>query len=80
MGDIADLMISGGMCSTCGEVFSESVGYPRMCHSCGGARVKPKKQKQATGALTSKNQFKCECGKRFATEQGLGDHKRDSHK
>jgi len=31
MGDIADMMINGLMCETCGMFFDDECGYPRSC-------------------------------------------------
>lgn len=36
MGEIADMMIEGDMCSQCGHIFAdEGPGYPRLCAPCG---------------------------------------------
>lgn len=34
MGEIADAMIEGSMCSHCGTCFREDHGYPVLCNSC----------------------------------------------
>lgn len=35
MGEIAEMMLSGSMCSCCGEILgSDGDGYPRPCRSC----------------------------------------------
>jgi len=34
MGEIAELMIEGHMCSWCGICFEEAHGYPVLCSSC----------------------------------------------
>jgi hypothetical protein len=35
MGDVADDMISGFVCSLCGEFLDgDAPGYPRLCRSC----------------------------------------------
>lgn len=34
MGEIADMMIDGTMCSDCGEYIGEGDGFPRQCSSC----------------------------------------------
>lgn len=37
MGDIADAMLSGLFCQTCGEIIDDDEpGYPRSCGGCGG--------------------------------------------
>lgn len=35
MGDIADDIISGFMCSWCGQCFEDEHGYPVVCDACG---------------------------------------------
>ena len=34
MGEIADLIINGGMCSECGVYFEEEHEFPVLCSSC----------------------------------------------
>jgi len=34
MGEIADSMVDGEMCSWCGIMFTEEHGYPVACDSC----------------------------------------------
>jgi tRNA(Ile2) C34 agmatinyltransferase TiaS len=37
MGEIADLMINGDICESCGvELEGEGSGFPRRCLACGG--------------------------------------------
>lgn len=36
MGDIADMIVEGQMCETCGHIFDEECGYPRQCKACAG--------------------------------------------
>jgi len=35
MGDIAEMMLDGTLCESCGEFIGEPVGYPQYCDSCG---------------------------------------------
>ena len=42
MGEIADMMIGGALCETCGAYVGDEVGYPRKCRSC-----KPKKERKS---------------------------------
>lgn len=35
MGELANDIINGFMCSWCGICFREEHGYPVVCHSCG---------------------------------------------
>ncbi len=39
MGEIADSMIEGEICTICGLPFKESYGYPLACQDCGGDGV-----------------------------------------
>lgn len=34
VGEIADAMIDGSLCQTCGVDLGEAVGYPRNCWAC----------------------------------------------
>lgn len=34
MGEMADMVIDGGMCEWCGTCFREDHGYPVLCNSC----------------------------------------------
>ena len=34
MGEIAEAMIEGAMCSWCGVVFEEAHGHPVLCEDC----------------------------------------------
>lgn len=45
MGDIADMMIEGDLCGTCGEAFEDSGdGFPRYCSSACNPDPKPDKK------------------------------------
>lgn len=34
MGDIADAMLDGTLCETCGVYLGEGLGFPRKCEVC----------------------------------------------
>lgn len=36
MGDIAEMMLNGTLCSGCGEYLGESEGFPKECEDCRG--------------------------------------------
>ena len=40
MGEIADAMLEGSMCQTCGEYLGEGEGFPRFCDGCGPSKSK----------------------------------------
>lgn len=65
MGDIADLIINGGMCQYCGECFDDEPGYPRSCPGC--------EEDEPTQAEKPEKVACPECGK-YVTEQGLSQH------
>lgn len=44
MGEIAEAMLEGELCETCGVYMGDGVGYPRQCSSC-KRESKPKKYK-----------------------------------
>lgn len=68
MGEIADMMIEGAMCETCGEFLGDEVGYPRQCYAC-----------SSESAGKSHDKVNCPiCGKRVK-RVGLAQHTRDVH-
>lgn len=36
MGEIAEMMLDGTLCESCGEFIGDGDGYPRKCGGCGG--------------------------------------------
>jgi len=34
MGDVAEMVLDGILCESCGEFIGEAVGHPRDCRSC----------------------------------------------
>lgn len=54
MGEIADDMINGFMCSNCGTCFEKEHGYPVLCGGCWGTAVKEKRVKKVDGAFGDK--------------------------
>ena len=69
MGDIADMMLDGLLDSETGELIDgEAPGHPRTLR-----RLRKAQQRQAKPHQCS------ECGKRFATDQGLKDHCKAKH-
>ena len=45
MGEIADSMINGECCQSCGVYLGEETGYPRYCSDCKPSKKKKKKKK-----------------------------------
>jgi hypothetical protein len=42
MGEIADMMVDGDMCQSCGEYLGDGDGYARFCAGCKPKREPPK--------------------------------------
>ncbi len=74
MGDIADLMINGDMCQTCGELLDGN-GFPQFCDNC-------KKDSHIAEKICqpiAKNKVFCtDCGKRVR-KIGYHQHMQDKH-
>ena len=65
MGEIADMMIDGTLCQSCGVFMGPGGGYPVSCHRC-------RKPAVPTTACPA-------CGKKCRGAQGLADHTRAKH-
>ncbi|MDE2469662.1 MAG: hypothetical protein KGL35_13225 [Bradyrhizobium sp.] len=83
MGEIADMMLDGTMCSRCGEFLHDGAdgdGFPQLCGSCRredrAERAAPK-----SARLMVPRTIPCGagCNKMFYTEEGARDHRRDKH-
>lgn len=69
MGEWAEMMLDGTMCSVCGEFMGDPTGFPMTCRGC----ERPDRKSKAIAKV------KCPtCGKRVK-EVGLPDHERDVH-
>lgn len=76
MGDIADMMLDGTLCQTCGEYVGGD-GFPTLCRGCApGGR-----KRQPAEFATPKNHTKVACPAcgRHVKKVGLADHVRDAH-
>lgn len=71
MGEIAEMMLDGTLCQTCGDFLGDDCGYPRMCPACEGCRAPPKAPVAKVACPT--------CGKKVKPA-GLADHQRDVHR
>lgn len=74
MGEIADMMLDGTLCQSCGVFLNdEPPGYPCTCHDCGkGVKTRVRKPQPIA-------KVKCPtCGKKVK-HNGLADHQRDVH-
>lgn len=74
MGEIAEAILEGAMCQTCGEFFEDGeVGFPRTCAAC------RQEDRIAHSLAHPSEKVKCpKCGKRVKAV-GLADHVRDVH-
>lgn len=77
MGEIAEMMLDGTLCESCG-VFLEASGpgYPRRCRSCSGAhdRTEARFSQPSNPAKVA-----CKVCGRHVKAVGLADHMRDRH-
>lgn len=46
MGDVADMMIDGTLCESCGVFLGAGDGFPRQCDSCRGEQLRERETKQ----------------------------------
>jgi hypothetical protein len=83
MGDVADMMLDGTLCQTCGEYLGNPTGYPRSCRSCGGDKgagpfdFRPtKKLKPAPKGKKVQCQY---CNRKAKEGRGMADHMRVMH-
>lgn len=78
MGDVADMMLDGTLCASCGEYLWRDTGYPVYCRGC----QKDQNASAHKGVLQRHQEIKkvnCPtCGKRVKAI-GLADHQRDAH-
>jgi len=71
MGEIADMMLDGTLCQSCGMFLNdEPTGHPCTCNDCGTSK--------RIYAVPAK--VKCPICKRKVKHNSLADHVRDAHK
>ena len=68
MGEVAEAMLDGTLCSSCGDFIGLSDGYPQMCAACGGDAdvfIPP-----------APRTYRChDCGRPFKRDIDLGKHR-----
>jgi hypothetical protein len=93
MGEIADAMLDGTMCSCCGEYLGGDEGYPVQCAGCRRAErseprvprfdryaIKSAKIQQPGDGIRHGDRMACPfCVKRVKVS-GFGDHMLDQHR
>jgi hypothetical protein len=77
MGEIADMMLDGTMCSCCGEFLDTDNGYPTLCDSCAAADAKD--SPQTIKKKPCRQKIKCPLCEKNISKVGLGDHVQDVH-
>lgn len=82
MGDYAEMMLDGTMCSSCGVYIGEATGEPAECETCAVEIRQMEKsiQRQANIARNARmKKTRCpECNKKVK-EIGLNQHRKDVH-
>lgn len=75
MGEVADMMINGDLCESCGVYLEgEGEGFPRYCRSCN----RPDQDYRASKPCKTKAQ--CYICHKWVKSIGLPQHIRDAHK
>ena len=78
MGEIADMMLDGTLCESCGVYMEGSgMGYPQRCYAC----QREDRAGQPANYAAPKNAAKVACKTcgRHVKSVGLNDHMRDKH-
>lgn len=80
MGEIADMMLDGTMCSGCGEWMddgNDGPGFPGLCAGCAREAPRPLISNKKRGD----KKLQCEhgCKKWFSTEAARTQHTHDKH-
>lgn len=79
MGEIADMMLDGTLCASCGDYLGDDTGFASYCIGCEPKSRRPLfSAKGGDGRNPNKTNCKT-CGKRVK-KAGLADHMRDAHK
>lgn len=71
MGDIADAMLDGDLCESCGVYMPGGAGYPQQCSDCARAGSDFPRANMA--------KVKCPTCNKTVKAVGLKDHMRDAH-
>lgn len=78
MGDVADMMLDGTLCASCGEYLGLDTGYTVYCKGC----QKGQNAIAHKGTLQRHQEIKkvsCPVCNRRVKAIGLADHQRDAH-
>ena len=82
MGEYAEMMLDGTMCSSCGVFIGADTGYPIECKSCNketkqAEKIAAKKDNIERNARQKKT--RCPTCNKKVKEVGLLDHIKDAH-
>lgn len=70
---IAEGMLDGTFCTSCGEFIGETLGFPTICAACNAESV-------GRARKTKADKIGCPwCSRRVNGPQGLTDHARNAH-
>lgn len=72
MGEYADMMLDGTMCSSCGEYLGGDEGYPVTCASCAGDDLQYRRSRKPGNGCPK-------CAERFPDTNLRRKHLRDVH-
>ena len=79
MGEVAEMMLEGTLCASCGVYLGRDNGYPEYCHDCEKENAVAKKAERRAAYIAPVAKVKCPmCGKKVK-HNGINDHQRDSH-
>ena len=80
MGEIADMMLEGGMCQWCGEIL-DGDGFPTICAGCQAEEgVDQHGNKPTISEGQKRRRHQCNiCSKGFRTIDAMNQHGRDKH-
>jgi hypothetical protein len=77
MGEIAEMMLDGTLCASCGEYIGSDNGYPTYCSGCGPNSAPGP---SPSTAPANRKPVACpSCGKRFKTPEAQTQHFQDRH-
>lgn len=82
MGDVADMMIDGTLCQSCGVYIGSDNGYPTYCRGCQREHDAAEKAARKLANIEKnarQEKAKCpDCGKRVKIV-GMEQHRLDAH-
>jgi hypothetical protein len=74
MGDVAEMMLEGTLCATCGVYLGEATGIPRYCKGCEEGDIVLTRTHWSKAKKTQ-----CPHCQKWVKVTGINDHIRDMH-